>query len=43
MFVQSENRNLQAGQVPVFAEGEGGRWLAEGESTGGGWLATRRL
>lgn len=42
MFVQSESRNILAGQVPMLAEGEGGRWLPEGGSVGGGWLATGR-
>lgn len=43
MFIQSESRNLLAGRVLMLPEGEGGRWLPEGGSVGGGWLATRRL
>lgn len=43
MFVQSESRNLLAGQAPMLPEGEGGRWLPAGGSAGGGRLATGRL
>lgn len=39
----SESRILQAGWVPVFLEGKGGRWLPEAESSGGSWPATGRL
>lgn len=37
MFVQSESRNLLAGQAPMLPEGEGGRWLPAGEAGEAGW------